>query len=271
MNAYAFHFLFELRTGVRNKTLLLMNYLFPLGVFLLIGGIMPGINPLFRDVLVPGMVTFAILGVALLGLPDPLVTARESGILRSYKINGVPAWSLLLIPAQTTLLHLTVTATIITLISTLLFNAPAPLHWGSFFLVYVSLAVACLGLGVLFGVIAPNTRTTIFYSQAIFLPSMLIGGVMLPYDMLPASVQAVARVLPSTHGMNAFAGLAMDQAAAFNPWLSVGVLWATGLLAFALARLLFSWDSRNVARRASPLWGLLALLPALLSAVLPLS
>jgi ABC-2 type transport system permease protein len=268
MNAYAFHFLFELRTGIRNRTLLLMNYLFPLGVFLLLGGIMPAINPLFRDVLLPSMVAFAILGVTLLGLPDPLVNAREAGIFRSYKINGVPAWSLLLIPAQTTLLHLTITTTIITLISTLLFAAPAPQYWSNFLLVYISLAVACLGLGVLFGVIAPNTRMTVFYSQVIFLPSMLIGGVMLPYDMLPETVRAVARLLPSTHGMNAFAGLAMGQPAAFSPWLSVGVLWATGLLAFLLARFLFSWDSRNVARRASPLWGLLALLPAALTAIL---
>ena len=31
MNAFVNHFLFEFRTGIRNKTLLLMNYLFPPG------------------------------------------------------------------------------------------------------------------------------------------------------------------------------------------------------------------------------------------------
>jgi len=61
MNAFLHHFSFEIRTGVRNKQLLLMNYLFPLGFYLLMGFIMPQINPPFRETLVPAMVVFAIL------------------------------------------------------------------------------------------------------------------------------------------------------------------------------------------------------------------
>ena len=32
MNAFLHHFSFEFRTGIRNKTLLMMNYLFPSGI-----------------------------------------------------------------------------------------------------------------------------------------------------------------------------------------------------------------------------------------------
>jgi hypothetical protein len=38
----------------------------------------------------------------------------------------------------------------------------------------------------------------------------------------------------------------------------------TGLVAFGLAVFLFSWDSRNTARRANPVLGFLVLLPAIL-------
>jgi len=103
MNAFVQHFSFEFRTGVRNKNLLLLNYLFPLGFYLMMGFIMVEINPLFQKDLIPAMVVFAVLAATLLGIPDPLVTARESGIFRSYKINGVPAFSILLIPALTTI------------------------------------------------------------------------------------------------------------------------------------------------------------------------
>ena len=87
------HQSFRLRipAGIRNRTLLLMNYLLPLGFYLMMGFVMPEINPEFRAVLVPAMVVFAILAATLLGLPDPLVNAREAGIFRSYKINGVPS------------------------------------------------------------------------------------------------------------------------------------------------------------------------------------
>ena len=95
MSAFTQHFNFEFRAGLRNKNLLLMNYLFPLGFYLMMGFIMPEINPFFGEVMIPAMVTFAVLAATLLGLPDPLVNARENGIFRSYKINGVPALSIL--------------------------------------------------------------------------------------------------------------------------------------------------------------------------------
>jgi ABC-2 type transport system permease protein len=44
MNAFISHFSFEFRSGIRNKTLLLMNYLFPLGFYFMIGLLMTQIN-----------------------------------------------------------------------------------------------------------------------------------------------------------------------------------------------------------------------------------
>jgi len=37
MNAFAAHFSFEFRAGVRNRVLLFLNYLFPLGLYLMLG------------------------------------------------------------------------------------------------------------------------------------------------------------------------------------------------------------------------------------------
>lgn len=261
MHAFAAHFSFELRTGIRNKTLLLMNYLFPLGFFLMMGFIMPGINPMFRDVMVPGMVAFAVLASTLLGMPDPLVNARESGIFRSYKINGISALSLIFMPAVTTGLHLTVVTGVIVATASLLFDAPLPTHWGYFIIITALLAYASAGLAVLIGVIAPNSRMTVLYSQALFLPSMLIGGVMLPYNMLPETAAAFAQLLPVTHAMNAFNGLAMGGTADFSPVWSMIALFIVGQLAFGLAWYLFIWDGRNTERRGHPALALLALLP----------
>lgn len=261
MSAFATHFSFEFKTGIRNKTLLLMNYLFPLGFYLMMGAIMPGINPLFRDTMIPAMVTFGILAATLLGLPDPLVNARESGIFRSYKINGVPAASILLIPGLTTGLHLAVVALLITLSAPLLFAAAIPSNRFNFFIVLAALSLACSGLGLLIGVVSPSTRLTVLYSQIIFIPSMILGGLMLPYSMLPEAAQTVAQLMPATHAMNAFNGLAMGAAADFNPWASVVMLTSSGILAFGLALYLFSWDSQNNQRRGHSILALLAFLP----------
>ena len=261
MTAFLNHFAFEFRTGIRNKQLLLMNYLFPLGFFLMMGFVMAGVNPLFLESMTPAMAVFAVLAATLLGIPEPLVNARESGILRSYKINGIPSISILTIPALTTMLHLVIVTAIITAVGPLLFDAPAPVNWLNYVLVFAALAFAMSGISILIGVVSPSSRMTILYSQLLFIPSILLSGMMFPYNMLPNIARKIAQILPATQAMNAFNGLAMGGVADFSPWGSVIALLASGLMAFGLAVYLFSWDSRNTARRGHPLLALLVLLP----------
>ena len=268
MTAFMTHFRFEFNSGIRNKTLLMMNYLLPLGFYLMMGFIMPEINPSFRAAILPAMVTFAILTATLLGLPDPLVSARESGIFRSYKINSIPATSILLIPALTTTLHMLIVIGLIALSAPILFDAPAPESWVGFTAVSLATLLSCTGIGILIGVVAGSTRLTVLYAQAIFLPSMLLGGMMVPYNLLPDAAQTVARLLPATQAMNAFYGLAMGNVADFSPWGSVTVLATSGFIALGLALYLFSWDNDHSMRRGHPLLALLVLVPHLLGLLL---
>jgi ABC-2 type transport system permease protein len=261
MTAFTNHFSFEFRTGIRNKTLLMMNYLFPLGFYLMMGFVMPEINPEFQAIIIPSMVVFAILAATMLGMPEPLVNARETGIFRSFKINGVPSTSILSIPALTTMMHLAIVAVVIVVTAPLLFDAPTPANWLNFILIFLALSFACAGLGVLIGVISSSSRTTVLYSQVIFIPSMLLGGLMLPYSMLPDAAGRISQLLPATQAMNAFNGLAMGQDADFSPTGSLILLVLSGVLAFALANYLFSWDSRNTTRRGHTALALLAFLP----------
>ena len=93
---------------------------------------------------------------------------------------------------------------------------------------------------------------------------------MVPHSLLPAAAGRIARLLPATHAMNAFKGLAMGRTADFSSWGSALVLLVGGLLAFGLAVYLFSWDRRNATRRGHPLLALLALLPYAISVLLPM-
>jgi ABC-2 type transport system permease protein len=264
MNAFIHHFSFEFRTGIRNKQLLLMNYLFPLSFYLMMGFIMAEINPPFRDDIIPAMLVFGVLAATLLGIPDPLVNARENGVFRSYKINGIPSTSILIIPALTTTSHLVIVAVLITVTAPLIFDAPLPVNWLNYALIFVAMAIACAGLSILIGVVSPSSRMTVLWAQLVFVPSMLLGGMMVPYSVLPDVAKKFAQLLPATHAMNALNGLAMGEAAAFSPWGSVIILFLSGVLAFGLAVYLFSWDSRNTTRRGHPLLALLVLLPCIL-------
>jgi ABC-2 type transport system permease protein len=268
MRAFTNHFAFEFRTGLRDKNLLLLNYLFPLGFYALMGVMMGQINPLFIETMIPAMGVFAILSATILGLPSPLVEAREGGIFRSFKINGVPALSILSIPTLTAAFHAVIVAFIIAVTATPLFKAPAPVNWLAFVLLCLLAAFTCAGLGALIGVISSNTRVTILWSQLIYLPSMMLSGMMVPTSMLPAVLRKVGLLLPSTYAMHAFQGLAQGQTPGVNPWAAVGILLAGGALAFGMALYLFSWDSQNATRRGHPALALVALLPYVVGALL---
>jgi ABC-2 type transport system permease protein len=268
MRALLQHAGFEFASGLRNRAMLLLLYLFPLGFFLVAGSLMVGLNPGFRETVIPAMVIFALMAGCLLGLPDPIVTAREAGIYRSFKIHGVPAASILLLPGAATLLHLTVVAAIITVLAPLLFAAPLPSHAGAYLLVYLVAAAAHAGLGLLIAVVSASTRATILWGQLVFLPSVMLGGLMVPAELIPDTLASAARLLPATHAMNAMRGLAFGEATGFSPIGSLAVLAVGAALAIVLAVRLFQWDRQAEGRRTSPAWGALALLPYVAGALL---
>ncbi|MGA9531561.1 MAG: ABC transporter permease [Anaerolineales bacterium] len=265
MKAFATHFSFVFKTGLRNSNLLMINYLFPFGFYVAMGLVMTKINPLFAATMVPALGVFAIVASTVLGLPAPVVEDREAGIFRSYKINGVPALSILVIPAITTMFHAMIAASVIVFSAPLLFDGVPPEDWLTLWAILLLTAFACAGIGSLIAVISKDSRATVLWSQLIFLPAMLIGGLMIPLDVLPSSVLPASLLLPTTHAMQAAMGLAYGEATVLPPMIAVGVLFAAGLAAFAMATYLFNWDSHNASRRGHPLMALLAWLPYALS------
>ena len=185
MNAFATHFSFEFKTGLRNPTLMMMNYLFPLGFYALMGLVMTQINPVFKETMIPAMLIFTVLASCLLGLPNILVESRERGIYRSYKINGVTAISLLAIPTLTTIFQALIASSIIAITAGPLFDAATPIYWGAFALIALLTALTIGAIGALIGVVSSSARAVVLWSQLIFLPSVLLGGLMMPLAILP--------------------------------------------------------------------------------------
>jgi len=261
MTAFAHHFAFEFKTGLRNASLLFINYLFPMLFYAMMGIVMTAINPTFKETMIPAMVVFTIMASTLLGLPNPLVESRAAGIYRSFKINGVPALSILAIPVLTTVFHALIASSIVALTATPLFQGAPPIHWLNFGLITILTASTCAAIGALIGVVSTDTRATVLWSQLIFLPSMLLGGLMLPLSQIPESIRPFSLLLPTAHAMQAYLGLAYNQPTVFNPMTSVAILLTSGLLAFGLSIYLFNWDTQNSARRGHPVIALIALAP----------
>jgi ABC-2 type transport system permease protein len=213
------------------------------------------------------MVLVAMMACTLLGLPNPVVESREAGIFRSFKINGVPALSIVTIPVLSSMVHILIVSTIITLTAGPFFGAGIPLNWGYFILILFLTAFTMASLGMLIGVVSPNSRSIVLFSQAIFLSSMILGGLMIPSSLLPPALYRLSLLLPTSYAMNAWRGLAFGMSTTMDPYWSMLILLASGIIAFGMATFLFTWDSKNRQSGHNPLFGLLALLPYILGAI----
>ena len=244
MSAFLHHFSYDFKTGIRDRSRLLMFYLFPLVFFFLVGGLMSSLNPGFLSTMIPAMVLFAFMCAALLTLPNVFVNARESGVFRSYRINGVPAASILAIPVLGALVHMAIVAVIVTVAGVRVYGGSPPSAALGFaagaFLSYAAYA----GIGALIGVAAGSGTASILIAQVLYIPSIILGGLMVPTSMLPGALQRVSLLLPATHAMRIMTSLGGIGPGAGVPWASAAVLAAGAVLGFGLAAALFRWDSR---------------------------
>jgi ABC-2 type transport system permease protein len=260
MKAFAHHVVYEFRSGFRDKSQLLMNYLFPIVFFALVGGLMSKVNPLFTKTMLAAMTIFALMSSSLLSLPSALVTARESGLLRSYRINGVPAWAALAAPSLANIVHMAIVTAFFAIAGKLAFGAPLPSSWPSFVLAWLLVTAAISGLGTLIGAISNSGRAAILVSQLFFIPSIMLGGLMMPPDILPPGLAAASKLFPATHAMIAFAG-GRGGPGVESAGLALAVLAIGALASIAAAMVLYEWDPKNERPPARKLLGLVALAP----------
>lgn len=262
MRGYSYHLGYEIRTGIKDTSLMLMNYLFPLGFLLLTGLFMTQINPLFRQIMIPGMIMFAIMSSTLLNLSNTQIQQREAGIYRSYRVNGIKPLSLVTIPVIGSLIHCILVSLIITIVSLLFFDATGPVNWGMFIIVITASGLCMASFAMLIGTVAPSQRAGILLSQALYIPSVILGGLMVPSSMIPENVQLFSHLLPATTSIEAFEALAMSSSQ--GPVTPLLVLALSTLVNLGLVAVLFRYEPSETKVRNLPL-ALIGLLPFLLA------
>jgi len=258
MSAYTFHLTYDIKTGLRDKSLMLMNYLFPLGFLLLTGLFMTQVNPFFKDIMIPGMILFGIMSSTLLNLSSTQIQTREAGIFRSYRVNGVKLFSLVSIPIISTIIHSVLVSVIITFLSLIFFGATGPVNWFWFFVVLIDCAICLSTIGMLIGIVSPSQRAGILLAQVVYIPSVILGGLMVPSDMIPTNLQFIVSLLPASHGIQAFNNLSMGSGnGQFEPLF---ILLVSSVLNLFLCAVLFQWEPGKHAGKKGFL-GFLAVVP----------
>ncbi len=233
MKAFLKQLTIQIRMDARDKGTFLVFYIVPLVFYGVMGAVFSSINPQMKQTLSATMAIFSVTMGAMLGLPPTLVKLREANVLRAYRINGIPGTSVLLSVGISALLHLSVVSLLISFSAPIFFGAKMPPHAGGFAAALIMLLLCNVSLGLLIGVFAKNQAAAVMFSQAVFLPSVMLSGMMFPASMLPEPLMYLGRILPATHATQAFSGLAYELAPDFSAPLALLIMLGIGLAAAA--------------------------------------
>lgn len=198
MRAFFYGLGLQWKLDIRSKAMLITCYVLPLLFFVFIGGIFTSVNPESRLTLIQSMSIFGISMGALVGLPPSLMEIYNSDIKKVYKANGIPLLSNLFIHVLSAFIHLLIMCVIIFFTAPLLYDASIPDHVGMYILTIAILIAATLGIGCVLGLAVKNMAKLTMVSQVVFMPSLMLSGIMFPTSMLPDPLKQVGKLFPAT-------------------------------------------------------------------------
>ena len=189
------------------------------------------------------LLTVSVLGGACFGLPTTMVSERERGVWRRYRLAPVSTrrssrarspratafWS----PPDSLQLALA-----------LALGMPCRQHPLDLFVAFTFVSFAFIGLGLVMAMMADNVPAVQALGQCIFLPMLIIGGIAVPLASLPDWAQHLSAFFPGRYAVEALqacvnpAGL---RAVRFD-LLALTIIGAGGCVAGAK---MFRWDAQQ--------------------------
>lgn len=200
MNCFLYSLVLQWKLDIRSKSLLVTFYIVPLIFFLIMGGIFTSVIPEMGSTLIQSMIVMSVSMGAFLGLPPSLVEIYGSDIKKIYNANGVPIYLGLVTILLSAFVHLMMTCIVILLLAPILFKASLPTQLPIFLLSLTIYIIVSLSIGCILGLTVNNQAKLTMIAQLVFLPSIMLSGIMFPISLLPDFLQVIGHVFPAYWG-----------------------------------------------------------------------
>lgn len=221
MSAFLYGMILQWKLDMRNKGVVLTYYVVPLIFFIFMGSIFTSINPVAKLTLVQSMTVFSVSMGAFLGAPLPLLEIYGEEIKKSYKVGGIPLGTAVINNLISGIIHLFVVSLIILLIAPIIYDASIPNNLILYFAMLLVFILTCLLLGSILGIFLKSTNKLTMASQALFLPSIMLSGIMFPTDLLPDIFIKIGKLFPATWGYHNMTVNGYSHIIIFPPVLTI--------------------------------------------------
>jgi ABC-2 type transport system permease protein len=236
----------EARLARRQPASLIGGIVLPLVLLIIFGAIpsfrqpaadLGGLTPL--DVYVPILIVLSLGLLTLFGLPMPLATYRELGVLRRLSTTPVPPWWLLAAQGAVQLCVAVAGIVILLVTSVAVYGTLVPKSPGALMLSIALTAAAMFPIGLLIASVARTATGASVIGRLVFFPMIFFAGLWWPRELMPGVLQGVSDFTPLGAAVEAMQDSMQGQ---FPPAAPLLVLVAYALVFGFLAKRFFRWE-----------------------------
>ncbi len=252
-----------MRLAMRNRAFLFFSLIMPLAFLFIYAGIFGHSNPKDLPYLLGEVLALTVMG-SFWGLSVQLVTFREQGILRRFRVAPVTA-SAMLASSLLSNYFLTIPTILIEFfLSRWFFNMSVLGNLTSVFVLITIGTICFASLGLIVASVTNTMQETQIINQIIWFIFLFISGATIPFPLLPKAVQSIAVFLPATYLVSGLQRAMVENAGIQTLLEYVASLVGCALIAFLISAQLFRWDPEAKAPRRAKLWAASAIIPFLL-------
>jgi ABC-2 type transporter len=235
------HFLLVLELNFRSRQAIVYGYIVPIIFLVAFGSVFRAETPLLLGQM-GQLLTITILGGACFGMPTSLVAERELGVWRRYRLLPVPTGSLVLDVLAARVLIVFSAAALQIALAHLVYGTPLPVHLVQAAMGVLLVTASFLGLGLVVAALANDVPAVQAMGQCLFLPMIMIGGVGIPLQALPAWAQYFSGFMPGRYAVDVLQLAYADSRGILGAGFSVLALVVIGSAATIAGVRLFRWD-----------------------------
>jgi ABC-2 type transport system permease protein len=256
----------RMRLAIRNRAFLFFSLIMPVAFLFIYAGIFGRGNDRAVPYLLAEVLALTVMG-SFWGLSVQLVTFREQGILRRFRVTPVGASAML---ASSILSNYVMTLPSIVIeffLARWVFHMPVLGNlWGVFVLVTAG-TICFASLGLIIASVTNTMQETQIINQVIWFTFLFLSGATIPLPILPGIVQAFAVYLPATYLVSGLQRSMIDLAGPARLGAELISMVGCALIAFLISAQVFRWDAESKVPRRAKLWAASAIVPFLLLGV----
>jgi ABC-2 type transport system permease protein len=252
-----------MRLAMRNRAFLFFSLIMPLAFLFIYAGIFGRGRIQAMPYLLAEVLALTVMG-SFWGLSVQLVTFREQGILRRFRVAPITASAMLASSLLSNYFLTLPTIAIEFFLSRSVFHMAGLGNLLSVFILVTLGTVSFASLGLIVASVTNTMQETQVINQIIWFIFLFISGATIPFPLLPGAVQAFAVFLPATYLVSGLQRALIDHTGIGSLGMYAASLIGCALIAFLVAAQLFRWDPEAKAPRRAKLWAAAAIIPFLL-------